>query len=847
MRRLIAITVIVMMVLLLLPAWAFAENDGSSQQIGNYFNVSGSDGTISGPVPGLENNTPREYENGKVTVNKTISDTDTENVFDITLDVSVDGTVTFDVQETSGDAAAVLVVDLSSSMTNAYRNSTKIAAANDAIDAFVAQFRKDMNGSTRYIAVVGFGGYSGNKYDDKDGAKTHLGWKKVESNTAISDLSVKTGTGTNLEAGLILAKNLLGQKLYNGKNEEITNKSIILLSDGKPTYYVNGNEKNSTRTDVICANGSHMGGNGSDTEHACHTPVETLMHSEGFKGIHKYAVYIGGRNDELDCKSNNCPDRKTGIQEWLGSECGFTTILADGAGNIDLGTVFKNIATHITLEGTPGLVTDPMGQIIDIQTVGGQPVGSPVVGNEINVADNILGWNLLKADHTEEGNIKKYSLTYQVTLDNLDANFHKGVFYPTNGVTDLPYAIMENDQVNRTGIAYFNIPSVKGFTGDLTFKKVDEAGKGLEGAEFTLSHDKSSHHFTNNDDFSMTALSDSNGTVTFENIPSGHTYTLEETSAPAGYIKSVDVYTVEVNYGVVSVTKDGVPVVSNGGSFTVSNKRDVTSLTVNKVWKYDGYAGVTPPGSISVQLYADGIHYGDPVTLTSSGSWSHTWNDLPRTNDGKVINYTVEETSGHLDYDAEYSDMEAGVITITNTYAPQHGKLKIVKIFAGDVGSAPEGFDADFIVTGPDNYNYKKTISWADFKDGHYVLEGLNEGDYTVEEVLKSSTEGYEVAVMYKEDSPVPVAVSVHPHSEAYTEVTNTYYGIAPYDDDGDDGDDGDDDDQNDGGGGGHHHHHHDSGIIIPTFVPKSGDASVLGYGAMAAAAAMAVIYRRRK
>ena len=235
MRRLIAITVIVMMVLLLLPAWAFAENGGSSQQIGNYFNVSGSDGTISGPIPGLENNTLREYENGKVTVNKTIFGTDTENVFDITLDVSVDGTVTFDVQETSGDAAAVLVVDLSSSMTNTYRNSTKIAAANDAIDAFVAQFRKDMNGSTRYIAVVGFGGYSGNKYDDKDGAKTHLGWKKVESNTAISDLSVKTGTGTNLEAGLILAKNLLGQKLYNGKNEEITNKSIILLSDGQPT------------------------------------------------------------------------------------------------------------------------------------------------------------------------------------------------------------------------------------------------------------------------------------------------------------------------------------------------------------------------------------------------------------------------------------------------------------------------------------------------------------------------------------------------------------------------------------------------------------------------------------
>ena len=843
MRRLIAITVIVMMVLLLLPAWAFAQNGGSSQQIGNYFNVSGSDGTISGPVPGLEINTPREYEDGKVTVNKTIAGTDTENVFDITLDVSVDEMVTFNVRETSGDAAAVLVVDLSSSMTNTYRNSTKIAAANDAIGDFVAQFKKNMNGSIRYIAVVGFGGYSGNKYDKKEGAKTHLYWTKVESDTAISDLSVKTGTGTNLEAGLILAKNLLGQKLYNEEREEITNKSIILLSDGQPTYYVSESEKNSTSTTVICANGSDMGGNGSDTEHACHTPVETLMHSEGFKGIHKYAVYIGGRNDELDCTYNNCPDRRTGIQEWLGNECGFTTILADGAGNIDLGTVFENIATHITLEGTPGLVTDPMGQIIDIQTVTGYNISTPNPEATVNVADNILGWNLLKvtpAMSENDDDVKKYSLTYRVTLDNLDANFNEGVFYPTNGVTDLPYAIMENKQVNRTGIAYFNIPSVKGFTGDLTFKKVDEAGKGLEGAEFTLIHDKSSHHFTNNDDFSMTAVSDSNGTVTFKNIPSGHTYTLIEKSAPAGYKESDDVYTVTVSYGAVSVFKDDALVVSDGDdnyAFTVSNKRDVTSLTVRKEWK-DGGAGVNHPGSISVQLYADGIHYGDPVTLTSSGSWSYTWNDLPCKNGGKVINYTVEETSDHLDYDAEYIHADNGVITITNTYAPLHGKLKIVKIFAGDVESAPDGFDAEFIVTGPDNY--KKTISWADFKDGHYVLEGLNEGEYTVAEVIKSSTEGYEVAVMYK-DSLDPVAVSVHPLSEAYTEVTNTYYGITP-----NDVDDDDDDDHNDGGGGGHHHHHHDSGIIIPTFVPKSGDASVLGYGAMAAAAAAAV-FRRKK
>ena len=69
-------------------------------------------------------------------------------------------------------------------------------------------------------------------------------------------------------------------------------------------------------------------------------------------------------------------------------------------------------------------------------------------------------------------------------------------------------------------------------------KKVDEKNNPLANAEFTL---KST---TGNEEY--TQLSDSNGIVTFENIPNG-TYELFESKAPDGYVLSQDEYQVTIN------------------------------------------------------------------------------------------------------------------------------------------------------------------------------------------------------------------------------------------------------------------------------------------------------------
>lgn len=81
-------------------------------------------------------------------------------------------------------------------------------------------------------------------------------------------------------------------------------------------------------------------------------------------------------------------------------------------------------------------------------------------------------------------------------------------------------------------------------------------------------------------------------------------------------------------------------ITQNGNSFIITNKKPVTSISVEKKW-----AGETPDDiSIKVQLLADGVAYGAPVDLPTNNSWFYKWENLPKLGEnGKEIIYTVSE------------------------------------------------------------------------------------------------------------------------------------------------------------------------------------------------------------
>ena len=122
----------------------------------------------------------------------------------------------------------------------------------------------------------------------------------------------------------------------------------------------------------------------------------------------------------------------------------------------ELGELFKGIAKDITLPVTPGIVTDPMGDHMNL-------VASSLEdkdGVAIAEGEKQFTWDLTKVTPTKhEDGSRTYELTYQITFDTDFDGFDATRFYPTNQETTLAYTV-QGDSEQKT--AKFPIPKVKG-------------------------------------------------------------------------------------------------------------------------------------------------------------------------------------------------------------------------------------------------------------------------------------------------------------------------------------------------------------------------------------------------
>jgi len=86
-----------------------------------------------------------------------------------------------------------------------------------------------------------------------------------------------------------------------------------------------------------------------------------------------------------------------------------------------------------------------------------------------------------------------------------------------------------------------------------------------------------------------------------------------------------------------------------GGSVTV---------TVSKVWTGAG----NHPGSVMVQLYRNGIAYGNSVTLSANNGWRHSWTGLKASS-----SWTVDEPDVPVGYTKAITGNARDGFVITNT------------------------------------------------------------------------------------------------------------------------------------------------------------------------------------
>ena len=652
-RKFWALLMTIMMIATMVPASAFAVEsaDGSSQQI---------------TKSSVKMTTSETLENGDVEINKSITGTDTENVFDITLDV----TTAENLEEipTSADAAVVLVVDRSGSMrwsisgeedgSNERYNSAISAAKN-----FVTEFGKDAENSKRLVQVVQFSGDAVKK--------SSWGWEDVATETGLSGskndietISEPSG-GTNIEGGLQLAYNLINQAKNNETLKGISNVNVILLTDGCPTFHV----EEKTRTSTTEVKGEEGGGNWAEWEdHYSVTKTDGIaaklknLDVNGGK-VSLYSIAFSAGTAQFAVNENNNKSENKNVYDWLSS---FSSKAFNSNNQQELINSFGKIVKIIKLGAQAWYVHDPMASNIIYK---GAPSSSEA--NVYTFSDNKLLWDLKNSTPTVDKQGSKtyyhYTLTYPVALDTTPKDFAFDTSMPTNNATVLDYFMFSKiDEETTTELkhASFDVPEVKGLCGSLEFIKSDENGNPVKGATFTLA----GNAVGNGKDVTLEAKSGADGKVSFSRIPSG-TYKLKESGVPAGYTGDTTEYNVTVSYG---NTSSNLP--ENGN---VKNTREKTSVSVTKEWSDNGNQDGIRPDSVKVQLYADGEKKGDEVTLNSNNKWTYSWNNLDKYNydqngiKGDAVEYTVVEADIPEGYTPTYSvDEKTGDITITNSHTP---------------------------------------------------------------------------------------------------------------------------------------------------------------------------------
>ena len=622
----------------------------------------------------------KENSADHVTTQKTISGTDNENEFNITLTV----TTQEELKEVpvSADTAVVLVMDSSGSMEGGRLTSAKKAAKN-----FVDKYVKDTTSAdNRYAALVEFA----------SDAWTLNNWINLAQGTKTFKASIdslRAGGGTNIEAGLQLAYNLIQEGKKNVL-KNCTNINVILLSDGCPTFHVNEN----TRTSTAKVEGVQGGGNVAELEdwQQAEAAASTIRNS----GISLYSIAFAtgtAQFESTETKQEWVWDffpisghyetvnlwKEQSVYDWMNgfSDKAFSAKDAD-----KLSLKFENILNLITLGAKAWNVTDPMGA--NILYTGEASDTEENDTNKFTYQNGVLTWDLKNSTPQVSGSNPKtytYTLTYPITLNTAADGFVSGQAYPTNGETVLTYYLFSkvNDDTTipeEPNKMNFEIPEVKGYLGELSFTK-NGADGALSGADFTLS--------MNGGSWEKEATSAADGTVTISGIPSGFTYTLTE-EPMAGY-EDLDPIDVKVSYG----------------SVTDANNKAITTITNTPV------ADPATPKIIVVHDYGlDGTFTEDPIDYVA---------DFQPTarlvHDGE--NYTLtsqddpyEDAAGNIVYVLYYEKAPT---------PPQYSKIRVIHEYYTDDtedGFLEEEFDysEDFVpVQKPE---YEETVYTFDSQTG---------------------------------------------------------------------------------------------------------------------------------
>ena len=573
-KRLLAMLMVLSMALSILPMSAMAAPDDGSGGQDETSQVVNPGGTVYYDQNGKQYDTGKLGEDGIVVeMSKTVQAGDSENIFDVTLQVKTNQNVQ-ELSSTNPDAAVALVLDLSGSMEDCvecgkgetshsrwsdHTYKSRLAQAQENAIQFLNQFSELSSGegkAKRMVTVITFNSH----------AQRVTSWLDVTNQrnlnyvqTQINSLEISERyTGTNIEAGLMLADNNLDEV----KEEGIEYLYTILLTDGKPTWHVQ--RTSNSKSNITGERGGGSSTQKEDAEDVGKEANDILTKSRNSKlfsicfGVEKVdwsTVPVWETTPFRNWYNATPPTtERTTVGQWLTSFS--SKAYNGGTKGENLFDNFDSILSQIEVATKAFKVTDEMGENVSVVNY------QQNEGNTVKVSENRdqIYWDILQsALDSEESNYTEnedgtitgtlaYTLHYTVKLDNLSMQNPDQGSVKVNDSAKLTYAVCTDGMWGDIQTGTFAVPQVKSFAGDLIFTKKGSDGKILEGARFTLT-------CQDNGNWNREATSNESGEISFENIPSGHVYTLTEAEVPEGYV-AVEPIDVTVSYG--EVTAEGI-------------------------------------------------------------------------------------------------------------------------------------------------------------------------------------------------------------------------------------------------------------------------------------------------
>lgn len=342
--------------------------------------------------------------------------------------------------ETSSDV--VLVFDKSGSMNDYGRLSQAKTAAKKFVNALLTE-----DSNTR-IALVTF-----NNKHNVDADFTGFSNKQSLLNSIDKIVAIE---GTNIQSGLHQ-----GQVLLNGSNAE--NKSIVLLSDGAPTYSFKARNAvgaswpgNMYRYLLSNFDYSTVFGSG-------HTYlIENRNGNQKNYTINRFTVTSHGIPTLSEAKhimNAGTTIYSVGLDVRGDTDATYVLNNSQNGGSFiggvdDLSPAFNKIASSIRYAAKDAIVTDPMGDMFDLVMA-----GKTISPEDYTISQGSMKWN--PATETFDwhvGNIVEgtpVTLTYKVKMDFAKNPLPK-TNYPTNKETFIKYEDVNGDSAKKN----FPIPEV---------------------------------------------------------------------------------------------------------------------------------------------------------------------------------------------------------------------------------------------------------------------------------------------------------------------------------------------------------------------------------------------------